>query len=1155
MQDHVGQQLGNYQLIQLLGQGHWASAYLGEHLHLHTQAAIKVLHGPWAESEVEGFLSEARTLARLRHPHIVRVLDFGVQEGIPFLVMEYAPGGTLRQLHPKGAQLALETVVSYVKQVASALQYAHEQRLIHRDLKPENLLLGPDQEVWLSDFGLAIVAHSTRSQPFQQTAGTLAYMAPEQLQGHPTPASDQYALGVMVYEWLCGERPFSGSFSELAVQHTLVPPPSLTKKVPTLPVVVEHVVLKALTKDPTLRFASAQAFALALEEASRAESSSGQTLLMPSSQSSGASGQAARHNLPAQLTPLIGREQEVAAISTLLRRPEVRLATLTGTGGIGKTRLAMHVATEVLADFPDGVFFVSLAPLSDPTLVLSTIAQILDVKESGARPLPDLLTAFLREKHLLLCLDNFEHLLPAASQLTDLLTTCPHLTILVTSRAVLHVQGEHLFPVPPLAVPDLTQLPPTAETLPRYAAVALFLQRAQTVKPTFQITSPNARPIAEVCIRLDGLPLAIELAAARVRLLPPQALLARLSQRGPLLTGGPRTSPARQQTLRNTIQWSYDLLGQEEQALFRRLAVFVGGWTLEAAEALGQGAGTVSQDVLNTLASLLDNSLIQQSEQETEEPCFLMLQTLREFGLEMLAATGELQSTQVVHAHFFLALAEQAEPELQGPNQALWVERLEQEHDNLRAALEWAMEDVTDEQAAERRDIALRLSAALWHFWEMHGHYSEARTFLERALARSEGADVSLRVKVLQAGASVTLQQGDYARTEALAEPCLALYRELGNTGGIADCLGLLVDLAVRRGKMTEASALTEERVRLMRQVGEPGEVADALYSLAEILNKRGELAKGQSLYEEALLLYRNAGNDLGVAATLIQSATGLWWFSLADTATIQTIRHRLQEGQAIVSKLGSRPWIESCAWLAALVALSEGETARADNLAQESLAISREIGDRWGIAWALHVLGRVEAQRGEITAARSWYQQSLALTLELGDKFITPFNLEGLAGVLVALGELTGAAQLWGAAEALREETGVPLHLVDRAGYERAVATARAHLGEHAFAASWAAGRRMTPEQASIVPQQPSLSEPVPEVLHAPQSPAPTDLTAREMEVLRLLARGLSNAQIAEELVVSLLTVKAHLRSIYSKLGVTSRSAATRYALEHHLD
>jgi class 3 adenylate cyclase/predicted Ser/Thr protein kinase len=299
MTDRVGQHMGNYQLIQLLGRGHWASVYLGEHGHLHTQAAIKVLHGPWADSEVDGFLGEARTLAHLRHPHIVRVLDFGVQEGTPFLVMEYAPGGTLRQLHPKGTRLPLQTVVSNVKQVASALQYAHAQQLIHRDLKPENLLLGPEQQVWLSDFGLALVVQSARLQPFQQTAGTLAYMAPEQLQGHPTAASDQYALGVLVYEWLAGERPFSGPLPELAVKQALTPPLALSERVPTLPAVVDQVVLQALAKDPQLRFASVQAFALALEEATR-EDASGQTLPVLASGDPAEAGRraASLHHLP-----------------------------------------------------------------------------------------------------------------------------------------------------------------------------------------------------------------------------------------------------------------------------------------------------------------------------------------------------------------------------------------------------------------------------------------------------------------------------------------------------------------------------------------------------------------------------------------------------------------------------------------------------------------------------------------------------------------------------------------------------------------------------------------------------------------------------------------------------------------------------------------
>jgi predicted ATPase/class 3 adenylate cyclase len=819
MSDRIGQHLGNYQLIQLLGQGHWASVYLGEHLHLHTQAAIKVLHEALASSDEEGFLGEARMLARLRHPHIVRVLDFGVQESIPFLVMEYAPGGTLRQLHPKGTRLPLQTVISYVKQVASALQYAHEQRLIHRDLKPENLLLGPDQEVWLSDFGLAIVAQSTRSQPFQQTAGTLAYMAPEQLQGHPTPASDQYALGVLVFEWLCGSHPFEGSVTELMVQQLTMPPPPLHERVPAISAEVEQVVLQALAKDPEQRFASVQAFALALEAGS-GEDASGQTLPVLASGDPAEAGRraaslphlprgtvtllftdiegstsllqqvgerytqvlsecrhllrtafhqyhghevdtqgdaffvafaratdavsaavaaqralarhswpegvtvrmrmgmhtgepeltpegyvgldvhhAARimsaahggqillsqathelvehelpaeaslrdlgehrlkdlqrpthlfqvvvadlpadfpplktldahpHNLPVQPTPLIGREREVAAVGHLLQREDVRLVTLTGPGGVGKTRLGMQVVAELSDRFADGVVFVNLAPITDPALVVPTVAQTLDIREAAGQPLLERLVEMLQQKQILLLLDNFEQVVSTAVHVADLLATCPKLKVVVTSRAVLHIRAEHEFAVPPLALPDPTSLPDLA-VLPHYAAVALFLLRAQAAKPDFQLTAANAYAIAEICVRLDGLPLAIELAAARIKLLPPQALLTRLSPRLAMLTGGSRDVPARQQTLRNTLQWSYDLLSGEEQRLFRRLSVFVGGCTLEAAEAVCGGGNTsdgMGSSVLEGVASLIDRSLLQQTEHEGQEPRLMMLETV-----------------------------------------------------------------------------------------------------------------------------------------------------------------------------------------------------------------------------------------------------------------------------------------------------------------------------------------------------------------------------------------------------------------------------------------------------------------------------------------------------------------------------------------------
>src|SRR5712691_10946652 len=602
MTDRVGQQLGNYRLISLLGRGSFAEVYLGEHIYLETQAAIKVLHTQLASADIEPFRLEAKRVAHLEHPHIVRVLEFGMEGSTPFVVMNYAPGGTLRKRHPEGSRLPLSTVVSYVKQVAGALQCAHDQQLIHRDIKPENLLVGRGNQIVLSDFGIALLAQNSHYYTTLAMAGSIAYMAPEQLQDRPRPASDQYALGVVVYEWLCGERPFSGLAAEIAGKHRLVPPPSLSERVTTIPYIVEQVVKKALAKDPNERFATVLAFASALEKASWEGASGGTIPALASEHLADVQKRSSNalhpHNLPVQPTSLIGREKEVATVQQLLCREDVRLLTLTGPGGIGKTRLGLQVVAELSDRFADGVFFVNLAPLSDPAWVMHTLAQTLELKERGDQPLLDLLKVSLRDRQLLLLLDNFEQVISAASQVADLLAACPKLKVIVTSRAVLHVRGEQEFAVPPLAVPDSKHLP-DLEVLSQYEAVALFISRAQAIKPEFQVSIVNARAVAEICARLDGLPLAIELAAARIKLLPPQALLARLKHRLQVLTSRTQDAPTRRQTLRNTIQWSYELLNAKEQELFRRLSVFVGGCTLEAVEGLSTALGEPPADVLD----------------------------------------------------------------------------------------------------------------------------------------------------------------------------------------------------------------------------------------------------------------------------------------------------------------------------------------------------------------------------------------------------------------------------------------------------------------------------------------------------------------------------------------------------------------------------
>ena len=1117
MIDRVGHQLGNYRLLRLLGRGGFADIYLGEHVYLKSLAALKILRLSLTGEERSAFLKEAQTLTQLVHPNIVRVLDFAVEDDQPYLVMDYAPNGSLRDRHPAGSRLQMDSIITYVAQVASALQFAHDKGFVHRDVKPENMLLGTRSEVLLSDFGISVFASRTEPQYStnhiaQSVAGTSRYMAPEQLQGHPQPASDQYALGVVVYEWLSGTSPFHGTLIEIAMQHLTMPPTPLRKQLPELSVAIDEVVLRALAKEPEQRFPSVQDFAVALQDASTAA----QTPLIslaPVEDNKGVLTVIKPEpiwKVPATFTSIIGREQDVAAIEAMLLRPEVRMVTLAGIGGIGKTRLALQMATHMRSSFTGGVCFVRLVSISDPTLIPSVIAQTLNIQQVDSMPIFEQLKLFLHDKHLLLILDNFEQLISEAPLVEDLLAACPALKIIVTSRTVLRLRAEFEYPVDSLTVPDL-ELSPSETRIGRSTAVALFVQRAQMVNPNFQLTKANARTIAEICVQLDGLPLAIELAAARSRLLPPQALLIRLSQRFAVLTGGAVTLPVHQQTLHNTLKWSYDLLDANEQQLFRRLAVFERGWTLEAAEALGNANREVQDDltILDGIASLIDKSLIRQIEREGIEPRFLMLMTVREYGLECLSESGEEDFTRLAHAEYYLALVEEAEPHLKDAQQLMWLRRLDRELDNLRIALSWLIEH-------EKVEMALRFCGALWWFWQMRGYWSDGRRWLKTVLALPGAeARTALRAKVLSAAGELATDQGDLQEARLLLTESVTLCHELDDNRALVRPMSTLGRVMAEQGDQAAAASLMKECITLCRKLGSTWELSRSLLTLGYIVWLEGDLKQAIALTQESLMLARELG-DKSQAAHALNNLGHLYW--------------------------------------------DQGDLVQAKAHAEEGLMLLRETGSKALIFTTLETLGSILLSQGDFERAKALHTEGITLGKELGNERQIAWQLVGLARVAVAQNQLMYATRLYSAAEA-RYDVNKELSPEELEDYGQVVESVRARLGVQAFTTAWNEGRMMTLEQLLEAPEPESTPDPLLSESYSstdakapPEHPHENNLTVRELEVLRLVAQGLTDAQIADELVISRRTVNAHLTSIYSKIKVSSRSAATRYAIDRKL-
>jgi predicted ATPase/serine/threonine protein kinase len=1021
----AGTRLGSYEILAPIGAGGMGEVYRARDTKLGREVAIKVLPETRARDRgaLRRFEQEARSASALNHPNIVTIYEIGSQpvgqETIWYIAMELVEGQSLRQILSDGP-VPTQKLLDIAVQAAGALAAAHAKGIVHRDLKPENVLVNRQDWVKILDFGLATPA--VLEGPASQATltceldlmtnpgtilGTVGYMSPQQAAGERADfRSDQFSFGVILYEMATGKRAFERrSAVETLAAIVRDEPESIGHLNPRIPPPLQWTVKRCLAKKPEDRYASTEDLARDLvivrEHMEEAVVD--------------AAGAPSPRQLPPQRNALVGRERELEAAKNLLMQDDIRLITLTGPGGTGKTRLAVQLAEDTAEQFAGGVWFVGLASILDSALVVSAIAQALEVRASGNRPLAEDIKEHLRRSpRALLLIDNFEHVLAAAPVVTELLGASRELKILVTSRAVLHLYGEQELQVPPLALPDPRNLCPV-EVLAEYPAVALFVQRARAVKPDFALGEENAAPVVEICARLDGLPLAIELAAARVKVLSPAAILGRLESRLRLLTGGARDLPERQQTLRRAMDWSHELLTGEEQKLFRRLAVFVGGFTLEAAEAVANAGADLYLDVFDGVASLVDKSLLQQTGESAGEARFGMLETIREYGLERLATSGEEAATRRAHAAYFLVMAEDGAPHMVGgAEQALWLERFFSEHDNIRAALGWLTR-------TGNADWGLRLARALSHFWLEHAHPTEGRDWIAALLKLPSGSRL-VRMRAFGIATALSNRQGDHVSALDLILESLAIAHELGDRSAIAANLNALAVTQSLLGRHGAAKESCAEAFRAWEDLGEPASAARALSNLADVSKAEGDFTRAQSLHEQAFSRFQALGDRSGMAWSLNHQGD---------------------------------------------VARAQGDILAARSVYEQGLAIFRDRNDGPGVASSLLDLGRLASEEGDYVRAHALFAESLRISRQLGRKWDVAGVLEELARSAVRQGGWERALRLAGAATALRERIGAPLAPTEKVKLDADLDPAHRGLPAADATTAWMRGWASSPDEA----------------------------------------------------------------------------------------
>ncbi len=968
--------IGAFRVEREIGHGGMGVVYLARDLRLNRLVALKFL-ATWFANDSAARMRlerEAQLLASLSHPNIAAIYQLVQDGGDLYLVLEYIPGEGLDE-RLRRSHVDVNEAFDIGLQVAQAMAATHARGVMHRDLKPSNVRLRPDGQVKIIDFGLGKGSVSEVDDARLVTAhgallGTPAYMSPEQIRCETLDhRTDIWAFGCLLFEMLATKLPFRGETVSSHWAAILGDEPEWEALPEAVPPEIRELLGSCLAKRLQDREDSMGDVATVL----------GEVLGRLSPAARRAAPRRMAHHLPASLTRFVGRSREIAEVMRHLA--DRRMVTLTGPGGCGKTRLAIELARRLVEEYADGAWLVDLAPLANPALVPSTAASALGLTENSGWPIAGTLKAYLGSKTLLLLLDNCEHVVEACAALSEtLLNDAPGLRILATSRQALGIAGEIVYPVPPLAVPSPTHTR-DPDALRECDSVALFMDRAASYRPGFTLTAENAPVVAAICARLEGMPLPLEMAAARIRSLSAGELARRLNECFQVLSTGTRTAPEYHRTLRAVIDWSYDFLTEAEKALLRRLAVFPGGFVLEAAEHVCAGPVLGKEEILDALSGLVDKSLVGLVEVHGEAR-YRMLETIRQYAREKLLASGEEQGPAARHRDYYLSFVEQAR--FFGPERPAWVDRIEREHDNIRAAMCWCIKE---------RDVeaALRFAKAAHPFWRMLGHFQEGSQWLTDVLSIEETSQPELRAHVQLA--AVSFERGNRARAKSLVESSLRVFEELGNKPGIEQALHLSWSLAYEDGRLPRARELADMQLQVARETGEAFRIGRATQRVALMAMSTCDYGRARSLVEECIRISRDAGDSFTVAIGLgdlgkIAEAQG----------DFETARARYEERREKYRESGER-W---CSWLVlrdlVQIALKQGDYELACSFAEEDLALCRGLPERADLGWSLARRGDLAAINGDYDTATSSYNESLAVFREVAHE-------SGVASALLNLG------------------------------------------------------------------------------------------------------------------------------------------------------